>query len=468
MPPAHPFFGYATTRLGDATPLPVPSKLPSVMKNPTPCLKMRVLGAIETAEGNSIIARIRNVSQTAFTDEDGHPRLFTWRTIQTWYSRFKKHGVTSMENNPRSDRGKPRKVTPEELLEAIRAVTPSAHAKTKCGEPPKKALLYRLCIEQGLFTRSQIAPNTFSRLVNEHELLKNNGEGDEAGSRRRQAFAKPYANDLWQADTLVGPFIQTPNGPAQARLIAFIDDASRVCCHGEFFINENTDSLIAALRAAFYKRGVSSSLLCDNGSIYTSKEIMQICARVGCLLVHAPIRDGASKGKVERFFRTTRDQFLARELDLSSLDALNRQFNQWVEEHYNAQTHSILGMSPLERFALDRNRIRFLPPNETNDELFFVEEDRHVRADNTFFFRAARYETPRHLPDRKIQVRCRRSDKDPNAPVIVYYKNERMGRARLVNLVANDRRPLPPAPVPPSAEAQSVSESKIHKMEASS
>ena len=415
---------------------------------------MRVLGAIETSEGNSIIARIRNVSQTSFADEDGHPRSFTWRTIQTWYSRFKKHGVTVMENTPRSDRGKTRKISHEQLLEAVRAVLPSAHSRrprdSRHAGPPAKALLYRLCIEKGILTRSQIAPNTFSRLVNELELLKNESECE---NRRRLAFAKPYANDLWQADTMFGPFVQTPNGPAQARLIAFIDDASRVCCHGEFFINENVDSLTAAFRAAFYKRGVPSSLLVDHGSIYTSREILQICARVGCILHHAPLRDGAAKGKIERFNRTVRDQFLARELDLSSLDALNRAFTHWAEEAYNAQKHSILGMSPLERFALDRNRIRFLPPNETNDELFFVEEDRHVRADNTFFFRASRYEAPRHLPERKIQIRHRRSDKDPGAPIIVYYKNERMGRARLVNLVANDRKPPPPprplAPPPP-------------------
>ena len=50
------------------------------------------------AEGNSIQARIQAVSQMTFTDEDGHPRQFTWRTIQTWYSRYQKHGVTVMEN----------------------------------------------------------------------------------------------------------------------------------------------------------------------------------------------------------------------------------------------------------------------------------------------------------------------------------------------------------------------------------
>ena len=237
-----------------------------------------------------------------------------------------------------------------------------------------------------------------------------------------------------------------------------IDDASRVCCHGQFFVAENVDTLIESLRAAFYKRGVPHSLYVDNGSIYTSKEIIQICARVGCLLHHTPVRDGAAKGKVERFFRTVRDQFLTRALDLSSLEALNRQFTQWVEEQYNAQIHSVLGMSPLDRFALDRKWVRHLPPNEANDELFFVEEERHVRADNTFSFKSLRWEAPRHLPERTIHIRFQRSQS--TSRVVVYYKGERMGEARLLNAIANDRKPLPNAergtqnPEPP-APAQS-------------
>jgi hypothetical protein len=160
-----------------------------------------------------------------------------------------------------------------------------------------------------------------------------------------------------------------------------------------------------------------------------------------------PVRDGAAKGKVERFFRTVRDQFLARELDLSSLEALNRQFTQWVEEQYNAQVHSILDMSPLDRYALDRKWVRFLPPNEANDELFFVEEERHVRADNTFAFKSLRFEAPRHLPDRTIHIRFQRSR--PAERVIVYYKGERMGEARLLDPVANDRPPQGFGPTSP-------------------
>lgn len=401
------------------------------MRNPTAYLKMRVLGAIDMAPGHCIAARIKAVSQMTFTDEEGHSRQFTWRTIQTWYSRFQKHGVTVMENKTRSDKGKTRKVVLEDVHEAVRKILPKAHGKTPTG-----ALLYRLCIEEGLLTRSQIAPNTFRRIVKQYELLKPDSE---ASTKIRLAFAKAHANEMWQADTLYGPYTQHNGSPVQTRLIAFIDDASRVCCHGQFFLAENVDTLIEALRAAFYKRGVPQSLYVDNGSIYSSKEIIQICARVGCLLHHTPVRDGAAKGKVERFFRTVRDQFLARSLDLSSLDALNRQFTHWVEEQYNAQKHSVLEMTPLDRFALDRARVRYLPPNQANDEMFFVEEDRHVRADNTFSFKSIRYEAPRHLPERTIQIRFER--KRPADRVIVYYKGERMGEARALNPVANDRKP---------------------------
>lgn len=151
-----------------------------------------------------------------------------------------------------------------------------------------------------------------------------------------------------------------------------------------------------------------------------------------------------AKGKIERFFRTVREQFLARALDLSSLEALNRQFIQWVEEHYNAQKHSVLEMTPLDRFALDRSRVRYLPPNQANDEFFFVEEDRHVRADNTFAFKSRRFEAPRHLPDRTIQVRFER--RRPTQRVVVYYKGERMGEAKVLDPIANDRHPLPTEP----------------------
>ena len=136
-----------------------------------------------------------------------------------------------------------------------------------------------------------------------------------------------------------------------------------------------------------------------------------------------------------RFFRRARDQFLVKKLDLSSLDALNRQFNLWVENDYNATTHDALGMKPIDRFGIDLNRVRFLPPSEHSDELFYAEATRHVKKDNTFSFEGRRYETPVDLRDREVQLRYDRGR--PGSPIILYYKNERLGAAWLLDAVAN-------------------------------
>lgn len=394
------------------------------MKNPSIYVKMKVLGAIDVAEGRTRHERIHNVARMTFVDEEGNQYRFTWRTIQTWYYRYKNSGITGMANSSRADKGATRKVTPEEVLEAINAALPHFH-----GKKINKSAIYRFCIEQGLLRADQIARTTFCRLVREYEMLKE----EASDNKRRLAFSMQYANQLWQADTMFGPHVQE----RQAKLIAFIDDASRVLCHGEFFFEENTHSMVKAIRAALHKRGVPEQLLVDNGSIYCSQEITLICARVGCILRHTAVRDAAAKGKIERFFRRVRDQFLVRKLDLSSLESLNQQFTHWVEQEYNATEHSTLGMKPIDRFGIDLARIRFLAPSESTDELFYAEVTRTVKKDNTFSFRGVRYEAPVDLRARKVELRY---DRGEDGPVIVYDQQRRLGQARRLDAVANGLR----------------------------
>jgi putative transposase len=400
------------------------------MKQPSVYLKMRVLGAIDTVPGRTRHERVLNVAAMTFLDEEGNPRQFTWRTIQTWFYRYKNHGITGMTNQPRKDKGHVRKVTPEELLEAINAAKPHFH-----NQRTNKRAFYRFCVEKGLLQPDRIAQTTFYRFIREYELLTL----EDTDNKKRLAFSMKFANQLWQADTMFGPYVDTGTSSGsrkQARLIAFLDDASRVLCHGEFFFEENVDTLVKAIRAAFYKRGVPEQLLVDNGSIYCSQEITLICARVGCLLRHTPVRDAAAKGKIERFFRRVRDQFLVKKLDLSSLEMLNRQFTHWVEQDYNATEHDALGMKPIDRFGIDLARVRFLAPSEHTDELFFAEAVRKVKKDNTFSFLGRRYETPVDLRDKEIQLRYDRHRQDTTV-VVIYYKGQRMGAARLLDAVAN-------------------------------
>jgi transposase InsO family protein len=407
------------------------------MKQPSVYLKMRVLGAVDTVAGRTRHERIHHVAAMIFLDEEGHSRQFTWRTIQTWHYRYKNQGITGMTNRSRKDKGQVRKVTPEELLEALKAARPHFH-----DQHANKRALYRFCIEKGLLQPDRIAQTTFYRFLREYDLLADD-DHDHDQNKKRLAFSMKHANQLWQADTMFGPYVNTgapTSSRKQAKLIAFIDDASRVLCHGEFFFEENVDTLVRAIRAAFYKRGVPEQLLVDNGSIYCSQEITLICARVGCILRHTAVRDAAAKGKIERFFRRVRDQFLVKKLDLSSLDALNRQFTYWVENDYNAVPHDAIAMKPIDRFGIDLARVRFLPPSEHNDELFYAEAARKVKKDNTFSFLGRRYETPVDLRDKEIQLRYdrRRGDDDrPPAAVVIYHKGQRMGAARLLDAVAN-------------------------------
>ena len=398
------------------------------MKRVSPYIKMQVLGAIDYAQGKSRIERIRAVSEMLFRDEDGDKRQFTWRTIQTWYSRYSKDRITGMKPKNRDDLGNTRKIKPEELLEAINDVLPLL--KNDC---TNKMLIYRKIIEKGIISSSNLSQTSFYRFVREYELLKDDVEK----SKKRLAFAMEYANQLWQGDTMFGPYIKNSDGkPVQSKLIAFIDDASRVLVHGQFFLTENTDTLIDTLKSAFYKRGIPDQIYVDNGGIYTSKELSLICLRVGCILRHAPVRDGASKGKIERFFRRVRDQFLSLKLNLSDIKTLNKQFNLWVESEYNSKKHSSIGLKPIDRFALDIKRIRFLPPAESSEELFYTEDTRVVKKDNTFTFKSIRYEAPADLRSKKINIRFNRHNP---TRIMVYYKGQRMGEAGKVNFVMNSK-----------------------------
>ena len=91
-----------------------------------------------------------------------------------------------MEKQSRADKGKTRKVKPEDILEAIQTVLPKMH-----GRVPKRSVLYRLCIEQGRLQRSQVARTTFYRLIREFELLKPDAE---SANKVRLAFAGRVGN----------------------------------------------------------------------------------------------------------------------------------------------------------------------------------------------------------------------------------------------------------------------------------
>ncbi len=189
------------------------------MKHPSSYLKLRVLTAIDYAEGKTLRQRIKAVANCEYMDEEGILRRFTWRTISTWLYRYKSKGVTGLDVKVRKDKGGVRKLTPEELLEAINAVIPSFHNKNYT-----KMDLYRSCIQKGFLTRDQISQTNFYRYVREYDLLS---EDITKVSKRRQAFSMQYANDLW---CLRGTFM------IPQRLAIYIDIRIHACYSNKFHV----------------------------------------------------------------------------------------------------------------------------------------------------------------------------------------------------------------------------------------
>ena len=290
--------------------------------------------------------------------------------------------------------------------------------------------LYRALINREYVKASQLSQTSFYRMVRQNNLLD-----DVSNEHMRSSFAMQHANELWQADTMHGPYVNDANGNAKRTfLIAFIDDASRLITHGEFFFADNTDNMCDAFRSALFKRGKPERLYFDNGSNYTSKEILQACVRLDIKLSHAPIRDGAAKGKIERFFRGFRDRFLVEYPRFNRLSELNTLAQQWIEHDYNQRLHSAIQMSPLDRFTLDASRLNFLVDDEFTQEVFFIEVTRKVTATNVFSLNKMRFEGPVDVRKQSVEVRY---DRQYPHYVIVYYQGKRLGQATLLDVHHN-------------------------------
>jgi putative transposase len=123
---------------------------------------------------------------------------------------------------------------------------------------------------------------------------------------------------------------------------------------------EDSLRMEAALRAALAARGVPQMLYLDNGAAFVGAQLLRSCAVLGIRLVHSRPGRPQGRGKIERFFRTVREQFLV-ELDhhtgghgragAAELTELNRLFAAWVETVYHVRVHSETGATPLARLA---------------------------------------------------------------------------------------------------------------------
>lgn len=169
--------------------------------------------------------------------------------------------------------------------------------------------------------------------------------------RNRKAFEEDAFGKIWQADTCYFPYITEDGKSRRVYCVMIIDDHSRLLVGGSLFYNDNAYNFQKVLKDAIATYGLPDKLLVDNGSPYSNEQLSMICVALSIVLIHTRPRDGASKGKSERHWRTLKERWLYG-LDIDKITSLS-QFDSMLKDYmrsYNTTVHSSIDCTPLERY----------------------------------------------------------------------------------------------------------------------
>lgn len=327
----------------------------------------------------------------------GKKTKYSWKTLACWCCQYRKEGFDGLKPSTRSDFGQFRRLddaAKERIVEILE----------KNPRMPNTRIRKRLK-DEGIITNavSQSTVDRFVRSVSHEKKLPEIHSGKD-----RKAFEFEYANECWQADTT---FLYEIDGK-RVCLMIILDDASRMVVGHGFFYNDSSINFLRVLKKAVSVYGKPRKLYTDNGAPYANKQLSLICAKAGIHCAHAPVRDGAAKGKVERFNRTLKDGWL-RETDWESFESLEdaeKSFSAFLYPQYINKPHSSLPeneegrhLTPRERFLRDSELLIHLPEEEL-DWIFVCRYERKVKTDSTVSLHNICYEVPSEYIKEKVEI----------------------------------------------------------------
>jgi putative transposase len=375
---------------------------------------------------------VRAIAAREHVDPFGATVRVSRPTIDRWCRWWRQGGFTALV--PRPAKVTPR--TPAEVLDLAAAIKRENLARTATqvarilratsGWSPSERTLQRHFERLELTVAAPSAPEVFGR------------------------FEAARPNELWTGDALHGPMV----AGHKTYLFAFIDDHSRAVMGHRFGFAEDTVRLAAALRPALATRGVPEGIYVDNGSAFVDSWLLRGCASLGIKLVHSTPGRPQGRGKVERFFRTVREQFLV-ELStpdtepIADLGQLNRLFTAWVETVYHVRVHSQTGMPPLRRWLDAMTHPIRLPTPAQLREAFLWSAQRTVARTATVSLHNNVYQVDPVLSGRRVELVF---DPFDLADVEVRYQGRSYGTATVFRLGRHSHpKARPEHPDPPPA-----------------
>jgi len=325
---------------------------------------------------------VRSLAAREHRGPDGRWVRVSRNTLDRWIRDYRRGGFDALVPTPRRVKNK----TPERLLELAVALRREQPARTAAqihriileaeGNSPTARTIQRQLAQAGLPWKGQFVSRALGR------------------------FEAERPNQLWTGDALHGPMVDG----RRAFLFCFLDDHSRALCGYRWAAREDVLNASLALRAGIAARGVPKAVYVDNGSPFVSGQLLRACAVLGICLIHSRPGRPEGRGKIERAFRTVRQQLLV-ELDdrpPASLVELNRLFQAWVETVYHRRLHSETGQAPLERFLAAGAPT--IPSERVLREAFRWSEWRTVSKTGTVSIHGNVYEVDPGLAGRRVEL----------------------------------------------------------------
>ena len=345
-------------------------------------------------------------------------------TIQRWCRIYRnsRGDLKSLHPKDRADQGKARVMDQETCLSLIRL-------RSQMPSLTVPQLIEQMNEKNRVTTGIVLNKSSVYRFLHQQNLMA--PQMKKPVDRRK--FEAELPNDLWQSDVMHGPKVDVDGKMRKTYLIAIIDDHSRLIVYARFHLSENLASYLDAFENAIATRGLPRKLYVDNGAAFRSRHLDYIAASLAISLIHAKPYTPQGKGKIERWFKTVRTNFLPL-FKGSAMFELNEALTQWITESYQKKIHSATGQTPFQRFTGKMHCLRSAPANLK--DYFRKVARRTVAKDRSVTLCGRLYEAPIALIGKRVELLYH--DSEPEK-MEVTYQNKSFGMIRPVNLSVNYR-----------------------------
>lgn len=346
------------------------------------------------ADYPSLSAYFREVSAKGIKDPDGKLRHYEVGTLLGWYRNYKIYGFDGLIPASRSDCGASRKID-DELEEEIRYLR---HTYPRLSA----AAIYRQLQDKGSIRSGQLSESTVCRYINQMELTEKLTQNQDM-----RRYERAHINEVWCGDSSAGPYLKTSDGRKhRVYVMALIDDASRFITGVDVFFNDNFVNLMSVIKSAVSKYGVPKVFNFDNGSAYKNKQMELLAARIGTTISYCRPYTPTQKAKIERWFRTLKDQWMASldMRDFRTLEELRGSLLTYVRQYNQAVHSSLKDKSPQDRFFSESELIKRLP-EDLIERSFLMEIERRVSSDCVIVIDQVEYEVDYRFAKQRITLR---------------------------------------------------------------